>query len=352
MAIMHTDSVEILGIVCAVPKKSEDNSIYGSEFGQSDVDKIIQMTGIETRRVAEDNICTSDLCVAAAEDLIERLQWDRQTIDLLVFVSQTADYLLPSTACSIHGRMGLSRGCAAFDMTLGCTGYIYGLSVVASFIANSGASRALLLVGDTISKVVSPKDRSTLLLFGDAGSATALIRNDTSPGISFILESDGKGQNHLIVPAGGFRKRRSMETSKRSLREDGGCRSEEDLYMNGAELLAFTLSSVPAFIHKTLKSTDKQPSDIDHYVFHQANRFMLEHFIRKAGIPAERVPINLDRYGNTSSASIPLAIASELHESVKSGKRTLLNVGFGVGYSLAGSIFEFGPTEHTAVIEV
>jgi 3-oxoacyl-[acyl-carrier-protein] synthase-3 len=344
--------VQVAGITCAVPKRAEDYTVYAPAFGTRDVEKIAKLTGIYTRRIVEEGVCTSDLCTAAAEDLLARLGWARDTIDLLVFVSQTQDYLLPATACCIQSRLGLSTDCAAFDLVQGCTGYIYGLYVASALVSSGSTRRALLLVGDTISRVVSPGDRATVLLFGDAGSATALEYDPLAPPMDFVVGSDGRGRDHLIVPAGGFRKRSTPETRERRLHADGSARSEEDLYMNGSELLAFTMAVVPKLIKETLTLAGRDTSEVDYFVFHQANRFMIEHFARKSGIPLERVPFNLDRYGNTSSASVPLVIASELRDVIAARRQILLLAGFGVGYSCGGAVVEIGPIPTIGLIEV
>lgn len=349
---MHTPRVKLAGLVAAVPKQIEQSENWASVFGQNEVEKIVKMTGIAARRVVHSGECTSDLCVAAADNLLARLGWERESIDLLIFATQTGDYILPATACVAHGRLGLAPTCAAFDINLGCSGYIYGLSAAASFLACGGAKRALLLVGDTISNVTSPGDRATVLLFGDAGSATALEYDPESEGMRFVLGSDGRGYEHLIIQAGGFRNPKSGETGVRSQRGDGSLRSDEDLYMNGAELLAFTLACVPKLIRESLDAAGKQVEEIDYYIFHQANKFMIEHFARKSGVPMDKVPLNLDRFGNTSSASVPLVIATELAEPLASSRRSLFAAGFGVGYSMGSALFDAGPCPHIDWIEL
>lgn len=349
---MQTPNVRFAGLVAAVPKRIEESARWTGVFGQNEVEKIVKMTGIAERRVVGDGECTSDLCVASAEHLLNRIGWARESIDLLVFVTQTGDYILPATACVAHGRLGLSPACAAFDVNLGCSGYIYGLSAAASILACGGAKRALVLVGDTISKVTSPGDRATVLLFGDAGSATALEHDGTSEGMRFVLGSDGRGYEHLIIQAGGSRSPKTAQTGTRTQRGDGSTRSDEDLYMNGAELLAFTLACVPKLIRESLDAAGKQIADIDYYIFHQANKFMIEHFARKAGVPMDRVPLNLDRFGNTSSASVPLVIASELAEPLARGECCLFAAGFGVGYSTGSVIFDAGPCPHIGLVEL
>lgn len=352
MAILKAKGTRIAGIVGAVPQKAVRYTAYAETFGEKEVEKIAKLTGIYERRVAEDPLCSSDLCYAAAEDLLNRLGWERDSIDLLIFVSQTGDYMLPSSACSLHGRLELAPGCAAFDINLGCSGFVYGLYVAAGMLSTGSVRRALLLVGDTISKVTSPEDRSVVLLFGDAGSATALEFDPVAPAIDFVMESDGKGQNHLIVPAGGFRKRRTPDTCVRTQHPDGGTRSEEDLYMNGGELLSYTMAAVPRLIRETLALSSREMGDVDWFLFHQANRFMIEHFCRKSQIPLDRVPFNLDRFGNTSSVSVPLLIATELQQQIAAAPQTLLMAGFGVGYSSGGVVATVGPTPHIGLVEV
>lgn len=326
-------NVRIAGIACAVPGPSVP--VLGPDAG-AELQKVTSSTGVSSRHVALPDVCTSDLCQAAAERLCVELSWDMSTIDLLVFVSQTPDAVLPSTACILHGKLGLSAGCAAFDVNLGCSGYVYGLQLVASLINSGQARRALLLVGDTISKVTSPVDRSVALLFGDAGSATCVEFTDQPTAMTFVLGTDGSGAPHLQIPAGGFRQPRSNETAAVVSAEGGNARSAENLFMNGPEIFNFTLARVPALIAAVIAQAKWVVADVDAFVFHQANKFMLDHIVKRMKLPKEAVLMELAEVGNTSSASIPLAIVTGLRERITREPMRLVLAGFGVGFSWAG----------------
>ncbi len=349
MAHCTINNIRIAGIASAIPSTQRDAETELPRFGQETVDKIVKSVGVRTRRIAPVGICTSDLCFAAAERLLCDLNWKRNEIRSLIFVTQTPDYILPATSHVLHQRLGLPASCCVFDVNLGCSGYVYGLWMAAN-TAQSLGGRVLLLVGDTISKIASPEDQSVTFVFGDAGTATAI-----EPGgdrkIHFELGSDGSGWSNLIVPAGGFR-RPHLASAVRRPREDGGVRSDEDLFMDGAEIFTFTLKRVPSLVEAVLKIANQSEADIDFFVFHQANRFMLEHLAKKMKLPSGKVVLGLERYGNTSSASIPLAIATELRDRLGPGKADLLLAGFGVGYSWAAATLNLDSAAIAAPVEV
>lgn len=330
------ENVRIEGIACSMPEKISEVSDLAGKFGEETVQKIMASTGVFRRHVVDDQ-CSSDLCVAATERLFSDLNVDRASIDTLIFVSQTHDHTLPATACILQERLKLSASVAAFDVALGCSGYVYGLWLAASLLAGGGSRRVLLLVGDTISKIVSEEDRSVAALFGDAGSATLLQYDRTAQPLSFALGTDGRGANNLIVPAGGFRDR-SGDASHISEPE---ARGPFDLFMNGAEIFAFTLARVPSLVKALQESRPDKGLAIDHYVFHQANKFMLEHLVKRMKLPREKVLLDVESVGNTSCTSIPLALS--LTDLEKDNKVTglMLLAGFGVGYSWAGCIADF-----------
>lgn len=351
MANSTVSGVRIAGVASAVPSAFRTTADDAAVFGKAEMAKISQATGIRRRHVAADEICTSDLCFAAAERLMRDLKWPQESINVLIFVTQTPDYVLPATACVLHERLGLSRECAVFDLNLGCSGYVYGLWVVSRLIAQEG--RALLLVGDTISRIVSPEDQSVATLFGDAGSATALEADRNSlTNMYFQLGTDGSGHGHLMVPAGGFRIPHSEQTSKRTLREGRNARSEEDLFMNGAEVFSFSMNTVPDLITSVLDQAEWPLETVDAFVLHQANRFMLEHLARRAKLPRSRLVLSLEDYGNTSSASIPLAMTTSLAGRLANRELRLVLAGFGVGFSWGSVALNCGPLLMPALIEV
>jgi 3-oxoacyl-[acyl-carrier-protein] synthase-3 len=331
--------VNIQGIASAVPEHIRTVEDDARLFPDSDVLKISKSTGVLKRHVVTGSLSTSDLCFAAAERLLDESRVGRDSIDTLIFVSQTPDFILPATSCSLHGRLRLEKRCASFDVNLGCSGYIYGLWLASSLIACGSAKRVLLLVGDTITRIASPKDRSVALLFGDAGTATLLEKDDSAAPMSFVLGTDGSGQENLIVPAGGFRSPRTEKTGLSTEREGGNIRSDEDLYMNGPEIFTFTLKEVPGMIKSLVTDYD----EVDAVVMHQANKFMLDFIAKNLKIPKDKLILTLENYGNTSSASIPLAMTVALAEKLKSTSLNLLLAGFGVGYSWGAVTLTCGP---------
>ncbi len=350
MASAGVSGIRIAGVACAVPAESRtprDETGFAPEVGE----KISRNTGILTRHVAPKTVCTSDLCYAAAQRLLDSLQWDRKEITGLIFISQTPDYVLPATSFSLHRRLGLSDSCYAFDVNLGCSGYVYGLWL-ASSLMQTVTGKVLLLVGDTISKLTSSEDQSVAFLFGDAGSATALERDPDALPMFFEMGSDGSGDKSLIVPSGGFRDRKNASSSIRSPRENGNVRSDEELYMDGAEVFSFTLQRVPAMVSKILLASGAEMNDIDAFVFHQANAFMLAHLVKRLKIPQDKFILAMQNYGNTSSASVPVAMgASDLREMLRERPVRLLLAGFGVGFSWAAALLTCGPGIFPEIIE-
>lgn len=335
MGTFNIADVNLAGISCAVPENSSVNGEYADIFGD-EVQKVADSIGVYKRHIS-DRLCASDLCYVAADRLLDAMRIDRSSIDALLFVSQTPDYSLPATACLLQERLGLSTECGAFDINLGCSGYVYGLFNAASLIA-AGAKRVLLLAGDTISKLASPTDRSVALVFGDAGSATLVERREGAEPFAFVLGTDGRGAQNLIVPAGGARNPLTPENATPTERERGNIRSDAQLFMDGAEIFAFTLASVPKLFTRLLEHRGIDKSEVDYVLFHQANRFMLRHLAKRMKLDDNQVPIALEDFGNTSCASIPLTIVTHLKDRLNEGDATLALLGFGVGYSWAGAL--------------
>jgi 3-oxoacyl-[acyl-carrier-protein] synthase-3 len=279
--------------------------------------------------------------VPATERLMGDLGWDPATVEALVVVTQGPDFALPATACILQERLGLADSVAAFDVNLGCSGYVYGLWIVAGLMG-TGLKRALLCVGDMSTRSISPDDRTVWPLFGDAASVTALEADAAAPPMGFTLGTDGTGAPHLILPTGA-RRPATPASFERTSRPDGNLRSDVDLYMNGLEVVSFTLLRVPAMIRAAREKVGWGPEDVDAYVLHQASSFVLKALGRAAGIPRSRLVVGLEDRGNTSSASIPLAMSDKLREALGGGPRKLLLAGFGVGWSFAAATVEAGP---------
>lgn len=333
MAYIKYSGIGILAVSACVPK-----NVLGCEelkylIPEGEIEKTVNSIGIREKRYADSDVCASDLCVKAAEKLLEDNAIDKSEIDALIFVCQTSDYHQPATAPSIQHRLGLSTSVLSFDVNLACSGYVYGLSIAYSFASQVGVRNVLLLVGETMSKMVSKKDKESFPLFGDAGTATLVCKGEYGDSW-FSLNSDGSGKDIMQIPYGGFRKQSCKEGFEEYTDNHGNVRTGEQFYMNGMEVFNFGMRVEPKDIKGIVSFAEKTIDDLDVVVFHQANKFMTDFFAKRLNIPADRVPYSLDRFGNTSSASIPLTIVSEMHDTSKYPKRNnVLLSGFGAGLS-------------------
>lgn len=352
MALLSFEHVGIKGMAGCVPKNTINNLMYTQYFSEQEAKEVTEKTGIFERRFAPAGMTSSDLCFQATNRLLNDLFVDRSEIELLIFVSQTPDYRMPATAVILQHRLGLSMQTMAFDISLGCSAFVYGLSVIYSLMEKSGIKKALLLDGETRSRVYSPKDRTTAFLFGDAGVA-ALIERDPKYGTSyFSLNSDGSREDLIKVKAGGYRYPSSPEThAEKIVDEHGNKRSDEQGYMNGPDVFNFAIREVPADIERLIKFSGKTFDQLDYYVFHQANNYMNGYLMKKLKLPANKVPSSISKFGNTSSVSIPITIVSELKEKL-SGRKKVMMCGFGVGMSWATSFLEFHDCYIPDLIEI
>jgi len=322
--------VAIKGISTVVPKKvvnNRDSDLFKTE---KEANKFITVSGIEERRHAEEGVCTSDLCFEASELLINRLNWNKDEIDVLIMVTQTPDYIVPNMAIIMQDRLKLSTSTVCFDLSLGCSGYVYGLSVISNFLSSGDFSKGLLLVGETLSKQCSPLDKVTFPLFGDAGTATAL-QYEKGNKMHFNLWSDGSGYKYLYIPDGGYRNRFNEDSLKLIEDSDGNKRTAVDTYMDGNEVFSFGIRRVPKEILSFFEHFEINPEDIDFCIFHQANKFMNEMIRKKVGFKKNQTLYSLDKYGNTGSATIPLTIS---HFNLESDDLKLFLCGFGIGLSI------------------
>ena len=326
MVASRIDGVCVRGVVGCVPEGRETVEELARRFGEDTARKIAAATGIEERRIVAPGQCTSDLAEAAARRLLDGLGWEPDSVDLLILVTQTHDHTLPGTASLLHRRLGLRKGAAVLDITHGCSGFIYGLWTAGGLLKAAGR-RALLLVGDTTSRLIDPEDRAVAPLFGDGAAAVALELDDAAAPMVFDLGSDGAGAPYLAADGG------AMRHPDRPAR----------LFMDGTQVFAFTLREVPGSVRAALDGAGWTTDMVDHLVLHQANAQMIRHLGQKLGVAADRTVIALREFGNTSSASIPLAIAAALADGLAAGPRRLLLSGFGVGWSWGSAALVVGP---------
>jgi len=352
MAYLEYKNTGISGLAAAIPSNIIDNYNYTEYFNPDSVKEVVGKIGIKERRFADTDVCASDLCYAAAEALLTDMNVDRSEIDLLIFVSQTPDYKMPATAFILQHRLNLPNSTIAFDINMGCSGFIYGLSAVYSFMQQKGFRKALLLDGETRSKVYSPKDRNTAFIFGDGGVA-ALIDKDEKYGDSyFSLNSDGSREHLIKIKAGGYRNPSSPETLKEKvIDEHGNIRTDEQASMNGADVFNFLIREVPKDVKNTLAYSKNEISQIDYFVFHQANNYINNYLGKKLKLDKEKVPMSIEKFGNTSSVSIPLTIVSELKNKLGNTNRIML-CGFGVGLSWATAILNLNECHISDLIEI
>ena len=353
MAIVSFDGIGITSMAAAVPKTVIDNYHYGLDIWPEDeVRNVVDKVGVKERRFADSNTCSSDLCYAAAEKLIADNHIDRSEIDLLVFLSQTPDYRMPATSFLLQDRLGLPKTTMAFDISLGCAGFISAMVIVYSMLKAGGFKKALLLDGETRSKVYSRKDRREAYIFGDAGVA-ALIENDARFGTShFSLNSDGSRGKLIMIPGGGYRNMSSIETLKEKVVDEyGNIRTDENGYMQGGNVFNFVIVEIPKDIKRLLAAANENVENLDSYVFHQANAYINNYIAKKLQLDPAKIPWTIEKYGNTSSVSVPLTIVSELKNQLQGSKKLLLNA-FGVGMSWATAIVPFVDCRISDIVEV
>lgn len=349
MAFLSFPNVRIAGISAGVPKNKlsnlhpDESDGFSKDYSPAD---FVETTGVEERRVS-DKFTTSDLCFCAAEKLIADLSWNKDEIEALIFVSQTADYILPATSCILQDRLGLSKECYASDIALGCSGWVYGLSSVVSLMSSGMIKKALLLVGDAKKRAEGPRDP----LFGHAGTATALEYSEDAKGFDFHFGTDGSGYDAIITPDGGSRNQVSPKSF--DLQEiDGKMMHRMQTRMKGMDVFSFGISTAPKSIKKLAEHFGFNYLDYDYFVFHQANMKMNNMIAKKLKLAPEKVPSCMRYFGNTSSASIPLAIVTELRGKFESKPTKFICCGFGVGLSWGTVAFETDNIVVSDLVEV
>jgi len=332
MSSLLIPDVRIAGLSACVPKNIAENSNFDI-ISTKERQLLIKTTGISQRRIAAEGMCASDLCYESAKQILNALNWNPKEIDLLLFVTQTPDYITPATAALLQHRLGLSQSCIAFDINLGCSGYVYGLSVAAGLLSNMPKGKGLLLVGDVSSACISGRDKSTTPIFSDAGSATALENDDRAPEMMFNLQTDGSGYQAIMIKEGGYRHPFNKDSLKEETIQEGITRNNIQLQMNGIDVFNFAIKQVPRNVNELLDKAGVKKNDIDFFVFHQANRLINEAIRKKLGITVAQTPYSLKNFGNTSSATIPVTLVTEIREAISGKELKMVLSGFGVGLS-------------------
>jgi 3-oxoacyl-[acyl-carrier-protein] synthase-3 len=326
-----------------LPARILTNSELAGEFPEWSVNKIEEKTGICERRISADGECASDLAACAAAQLFTSGVCRPEDIDYILLCTQSPDYFLPTTACLLQDRLGIPTSAGALDFNLGCSGFVYGLGIAKGLVESGQAQRVLLLTAETYTKFIHPRDKALRTIFGDGAAATLIGPGE--PGVHsqsrigpMIYGTDGSGGRNLIVEAGGLRRPGNGGPGNA---QESACEDPEHLYMNGPEIFDFTVRVVPPLVTELLRRAGKRVEDIDLFVFHQANQYMLNHLRKKLRIPEERFFVHLRTCGNTVSSTIPIALKNAAADGrIKSGDLAML-VGFGVGYSWAAMLIEW-----------
>lgn len=345
---MHSSlsTVRISGLAVSVGSLTRDYVAEGLARGQPEaqLQRVAKTIGLRERRIAAPGVTALDLCEDAARRLLGELALDASSIDAVIFVTQTPDHSQPNNASLLHGRLGLGKDAIAFDLSLGCSGWVYGLHQAALLCAHGGAARVLLCAGDTLSRLIHPGDHAADPLFGDAGSATLVEKTGRGAPMHFVLGADGRGASSIMVPAGGARRPLSAETAVAAVDAEGNTRAPEHLHLDGAEVFNFTLREVPGAVQAALRLAGWTPATTDALVLHQANRFIVSTVSQKCGFTLAQTPMDIvEQFGNQSSASIPCALVHALGQSLQEKTLKIVACGFGVGLSWGAVALELGP---------
>ena len=333
MAKSHFNNVTIKGmsITLGENKRVIDDDPFYYNNDDAFLARLKKTIGFGTRYVAAQDTTTCDLCEDAARRLLCETKISVNDIDAIIFVTQTPDYFMPGNAHVIHEKLQFPKETLALDVELGCSGFVYGLWL-SYMMVSSGLNRILLLTGDTLSKSANPKDRTEYPLFCDAGSATIIEKTEKNAPSYFILKSDGTGVKHMLQPAGAYRLPSSEETRKEIIDKDGNTRSQENIYMNGFEIFNFTLTEQPPLLKDILEYSGKMKDEIDYFLFHQGNKYIVDTISKSAQLPKEKVPVIFSDFGNQNSAAIPGTICATLFDKINSSTQVIIQ-GFGIGLS-------------------
>jgi 3-oxoacyl-[acyl-carrier-protein] synthase-3 len=343
---LHTRlDARLLDIAHYLPEGRLSNDELAELYPEWSAEKILTKTGIAQRPIAAADETAADLAFEAARKLFAQGKIRASDVDFIILCTQAPDFILPTSACILQDRLGIPKHAGALDINLGCSGFVYSLSVAKGLIETGAARCVLLLTADTYSKYIHPYDKSVRTLFGDAAAATAIVAREAAAGDMsigpFVFGTDGSGARNLMVEAGGFRRPRDAGSAQEHTDDSGNVRTSGHLYMNGAEIMTFSLREVPKAVDSLLNKAGRSRDDIDLFVLHQANKFMLETLRKRLKLPEEKVPVHVEDCGNTVSSTIPLTLIA-LRDSgrLAEGTQAML-VGFGVGYSWAACLIKF-----------
>jgi 3-oxoacyl-[acyl-carrier-protein] synthase-3 len=352
MSVLTVNNVSLKGVAACVPADVYYNLDY-THITRDERELFIKTTGIKERRVAKAGMSTSDLCFEPAKQLIEKLNWNKEDIDIVIMVTQSPDYFIPGSAVILQHRLGLKKSCLAFDINLGCSGYVYGLYVLSNLISSGQLKKGLLLAGDKSTVSTAFTDKSSFPLFGDAGSATALEFVENSEVMSFNLGSDGSGKDAINIEHGGSRNGIQKDTFDLIEIEPGIAREKRHLKLDGIEIFNFALREVAPNINELYAKSNQTITNTDFFIFHQANKLINESVRKKLKITdVSKVLYSLEKYGNTSSASIPLTMITEASEVLSSRNNNLCLCGFGVGFSWGTALINAKPFVCLPLIEL
>jgi len=351
MALLSFPSVRVVGVSACVPKEIENN--WESQIiPDEEKEKLIISTGIVEKRVVPDGVCSSDLCFYAAEKLIKELDWDKKEIDALIFVSQTHDYILPATSCILQDRLGLSKECLAYDINLGCSGWVYGMASISSLVSSGSISKALLLCGDLASRTQSYRDKTSYPLFGDAGTCTAVVFDKNSKDLNIHLATDGDGYRAIIIPDGGYRNPTTQDSLKFTDYGDGKILTNLHTHLDGLSVFSFAISKAPKSVRTLCDRYGIDIESVDFFFFHQANMQLNETIRKKLKLPIEKVPYSMEKFANSSCATIPVTMVTECRNELMKGNNKIIACAFGVGLSWGSIYFETNCLTIPELIEI
>ncbi len=339
MAFLELNNVFIRGVAACVPSQSEENNSY-PYFDENEFDRMIPTIGVERRRNLKKGETCGDLTCKAAKKLMSDLKWSPDSIDLLIFCSPDRDYIIPDTACILQGKLGLAKTTMAFDMTLGCTGWVYSMTTICSLLSSGCLKRALLLTGNMGSYECAYTDKTAYPLFSDSGTATALEYNCSAPPMFCHLGTDGLNYKDIIIHDGGVRNGVSEDSLKLVEYGPNIKRTRLHMEMNGMNVFSFALKVAPETVDCLLDFCKKTKDEVDNFFFHQANLYMVNKIIKKMRIDASKAPFSLRNFGNTGASSIPLTMVTERAESLRNGRAKNVGCSFGVGLSWASIYYE------------